>query len=125
MLRDRRGTSAIEFAVAAPVLILIVAGIAQFAWVQHCTTSLRYALSAASRNITLDPTITQDALTTQVKARLADADPNVTVSLVYATTGSGKIATATGSYNKSIMLPLLPSIPIHYQTTVVTTVPTF
>lgn len=121
----RDGTSAIEFAVVAPVLILIVAGLAQLAWAQHCTSALRYALSSASRNITLDPTITQASLQTQVKAKLADADPNVTVTLVYATNASGKIATATGAYDKSILLPLLPSIPIHYQTSVVTTVPTF
>ncbi len=108
-----------------PVLALIMAGLAQFAWAQHCTSSLRYALSASSRNLTLDPTITQASLQTMVKAKLADADPNVTVTLAFVTTASGKIATATGTYDRSILLPLLPSIPIHYVTSVVTAVPTF
>jgi Flp pilus assembly protein TadG len=122
---DRSGVSAIEFALVSPVLLLLVSGLAQFAWVQHCTSSLRYALSSASRTLTLDPTVTQASLQTDVKARLADADPNVKVTLTFVTNASGKIATATGVYDKSIALPLLPAIPIHYQTTVVTAVPTF
>ena len=64
--RDRSGGSLIEFAIAAPLLILVLAGIAQYCWVQHCASSLRYALSVSSRSLMLSPNMTQEAFVTLV-----------------------------------------------------------
>jgi len=109
--------------VVLPLLAVIFAGLAQFAWSQHCTTSLRFALSTASRALMLNPSLSQSDLQSMVKNRLAHADPNVTVALAIETTPSGRVATLDGAYDRSIMLPLLPSIPIHYRTTVTTALP--
>jgi len=121
--RDRSGGSLIEFAIAAPLLILVLAGIAQYCWVQHCASSLRYALSVSSRSLMLSPNMTQEAFVTLVKSKLTAADPNVAVSLSVASVNGRKVATATGTYDHSIPLIVAPSIPLHYRTTVVTSLP--
>lgn len=120
---DQAGSTALEFAVVLPLLAVIFAGLAQFAWTQHCASSLRFALSTASRALMLNPSLSQSDLQSMVKNRLAHADPNVTVALAIETTPSGRVATLDGAYDRSIMLPLLPSIPIHYRTTVTTALP--
>ncbi|HEX5380529.1 MAG TPA: TadE/TadG family type IV pilus assembly protein [Phenylobacterium sp.] len=124
-IRERSGSAAVEFAVVMPVLLILLAGLAQFAWVQHCSTSLRYALSAASRQLLLNPNLTEAQMRDAVKAKLAAADPNVTVSLSIATVASGKVATLNGVYAHTISLPGLPSIPLDYHASVQTPLPAF
>lgn len=108
-----------------PVLVVLLAGLAQFAWLQHCNSSLRYALATSSRQLMLNPTLTQSALQSMVRAKLAAADPNVTVTLVITTPAGGgaKTATLTGAYSRTMILPMLPSLPVAYKTSVVTPLP--
>jgi Flp pilus assembly protein TadG len=122
-LGDRSGATILEFAIVSPALILILAGLAQYAWTQHCASSLRYALATSSRNLLLNPNMTQTAFSTLVKSHLTQADPNVTVTLAVATANGQKLATATGTYSHSINLIVAPAIPVTYRTSVVTALP--
>lgn len=126
LFADRSGASAVEFALVLPALIVLLAGLGQFAWLQHCNSSLRYALATSSRALLLNPNLSQTALQDMVRAKLSSADPNVSVTLVVANPASGgKIATLTGSYSRNLSLPMLPDMPFAYQTSVVTPLPAF
>lgn len=125
-LANRSGASAVEFALVLPALIVLLGGLGQFAWLQHCNSSLRYALATSSRALLLDPKLNQQTLQDMVRGKLSAADPDVAVTLVIDTpAGGGKIATLTGGYSHSLQLPLLPAIPFAYQTSVVTPLPAY
>lgn len=126
LFADRSGASAVEFALVLPALIVLLGGLGQFAWLQHCNSSLRYALATSSRALLLNPNLTQQALQDMVRAKLSAADPDVTVTLVIDLPASGgKIATLTGGYSHSVQLPLLPDMPLAYRTSVVTPLPAY
>lgn len=120
---DRSGAAALEFAFALPILVLTLAGLAQFCWVQHCASSMRYAMSQASRALMLNPTMTESAFTSLVKSKLSNADGNVSISLSIATNNGLKVATATGVYTPSISLIFGPVLPIRLTSKVVTSLP--
>lgn len=120
---DRSGAAAIEFAFALPVLVLTLAGLAQFCWIQHCASTMRYALSQASRSLMLNPTMTESDFTALVKSKLTNADGNVAVSLSIATTNGLKVATATGVYTPSVTLIFGPVLPIRFTSRVMTSMP--
>lgn len=117
---DKSGTAAVELAIVLPVVVMLLAGGGQLAWMQHCNSSLRYALTTVSRQLRLDPTLSQSTLQTRVRAKLSGADPDVIVTLAVVDDATGKTATLTGHYEHSIVLPLFPSIPVNYNTSVVT-----
>lgn len=121
--RNESGATAAEFAIVLPVLVALFAGMGQLAWAQHCTSSLRYALSTAGRAIMLNPAMTQTQLQTLVKSKLAAADPNVTVTLTISNGGSGQIATIRGDWSSNVIIPLMTSTPLNYTATVKTALP--
>ena len=121
--KDASGAAVLEFALALPVLILTLAGLAQFAWAQHCATSLRYAMTQTSRALMLDPTMTEATYASLVKSKLGSADGNVTVNLAITTDNGRKVATATGAYTPTIVLIFGPTFPIHFTAKVITSLP--
>lgn len=125
LIRDRRGATAAEFAAVLPVFVALVIGMFQLGWGQHCASSLRAALEQSSRALLIDPTLNQSALQSMVQTKLVGgADPNVTVSLDMQTAADGsRVARLTGNYRRDVGLPPLASLPIDYQTTVITPLP--
>ncbi len=123
--RDRRGAGAAEFAIVMPVFVAIVVGVFQLGWGQHCASSLRAALEQSSRALLLDPTLNQTQLQSLVQTKLVGgADTNVTVSLDVQTAADGsRIARLTGIYRRELGLPPLASMPMDYETTVITPLP--
>jgi Flp pilus assembly protein TadG len=122
-LADRSGAAALEFAFALPVLVLMLAGLAQFCWAQHCASSMRYAMTQASRALMLNPTMTESAFTALVKSKLTSADGNVSISLAITTSNGLKVATATGVYTPTFALIFGSALPIRYSAKVVTSMP--
>lgn len=54
--RDRRGSAAIEFVIAVPVLVVMIWGIFQIAVVLEANAGMEQALGQAARQATLYPT---------------------------------------------------------------------
>lgn len=107
-----------------PVFILMVFGLFQYCWAQHCLSSVRFALEKASRALLLNPSLSQSSLQTMVQSQLTGtADPNVTVALSIVTAAGGQTAYLTAHYAETIGIPTLVSYPITFQTTVVTPLP--
>lgn len=55
LARDGRGAAAVEFGILAPVLILMIVGIAQFGILFMANAGLRHAVGEAARHATIYP----------------------------------------------------------------------
>jgi Flp pilus assembly protein TadG len=120
--RDCGGATAAEFAMVLPVFVLLVMGMFQLAWAQHCASSLRAAMEQSSRALLFDSTLDQAHLQAMVQSKLAvGADPHVSVTLNIQTNADGsRVARLTGVYAHDIGIPSMATLPMNYQTTVVT-----
>jgi len=124
LIDDRSGTSVVEFALIFPVFVILLFGIAKFAYAQHCASSLHFALRTASRSLMLDPSMNEGQLEAMVKADLTVlGDPDVDVTLAVSDNGNGRVAKLTGRYEYAIDLPLLETFPVIYVSTVSTALP--
>ena len=118
-LRGDAGTSAVEFALIAPLLIVFLFGIFAAGWAVHCISSLQLALEQSGRALQIDPTLNQSQLDAMVKNELAGlGDPNVSVALTAGSINGVTTATISGTYIFQITVPLLPAYSIDYQTAV-------
>lgn len=70
-LRDRKGVTAIEFAIALPLFLLVVFGTLEFGRALKARNEMSYALSRAVRVLNLDPTQNTDDIATFIKTYLA------------------------------------------------------
>jgi len=69
--RDRRGVSVVEFALLAPLFILIIVGIAQMGILYYAHSSLRNAVSEGARYATIYPRPSADAVIARINANRA------------------------------------------------------
>jgi Flp pilus assembly protein TadG len=73
-LRDEKGAAAIEFAIAVPVLILIIWGIFQIAIVLQARAGVQQALGEGARYATIYDTTTNSRPTdSQISAKITSA----------------------------------------------------
>ena len=123
--RDDRGATALELALVLPVFVVLVFGIFQFGHAQHKLSSIRYAMAMASRAHMLNPDLTEAQLQTLVRNRLKNtADDNVTVTMtMIQNTAAGRVARMTGVYTSHVGVPMLPTYPLSFQTTMDTALP--
>ena len=68
--RNERGAGAIEFAIAVPVLILLIYGIFRIGLLYQANAGMQHALGEGARLATLFPTPTDSQITTRMNARL-------------------------------------------------------
>lgn len=122
--KDHRGSTAVELALCMPVFVLLLLGVWEFGWSQHCISSTRYALKVASRTLLVNPTLDEANMRTIVQSTLeTTADPNVVVALSVNEDANGRLALLTGEYSRTIALPFLPEIPIRHRESVTTVLP--
>lgn len=109
MMRNERGAAAIEFAIAVPVLVMMIWGMFQIGLLFQANAGMQHALGEAARYATLYPTPT-DA---QIKARVASkkfgtqngtlSELSITnVTVASSTSGGGGSTTAAKYKNMSL-----------------------
>ena len=114
------GGSGIEFALIAPVLIMLLFGIFAFGWSMNTTSSVRYALEASARSLQLNNTLTQadiQAVATQKLKALGLKNVNVTINTDPAS-GGFRMAHVNASYAFVINFPYFSDYQINYTTSV-------
>lgn len=115
------GSTAAEFALCLPILLIMVLGIFQFGWTQHTQSSIRFALTRAARVLMLNPDATEGQLQSMVTAQLQDTtSATVDISLTKTDTAQGRIATLSANYTSEFGIPSLAAFSIPYQVSVVT-----
>ena len=124
-LSDRSGATAIEFAVAAPLFLAFVFLIVLGGWALHGTVSVRHALETASRQLSLNPSLSESEMLAAINQRIAYlGDPNVTVGLTMdAPSGGIKLAHATAVYLFRLDVPLLDALDLRYEATIIVPLP--
>ena len=80
LLHDRRGVSAVEFALIAPVFIMMIVGLAQVGRLFFADADLRNALSTGARQATIFPMPTDDEILDAVEAQLTGLNPDLLVN---------------------------------------------
>lgn len=66
MLRDEQGASAVEFAVAIPVLAILIVGILQLGILFFANAGLQQAVESGARFATISPSPSDSAITAKV-----------------------------------------------------------
>lgn len=119
LLRDVRGVSAIEFALIAPTLLLLIFGLIQVGIMFNAQTGLRHAVAEGARYATLWPNPTDE----QIRARVTDRRFGMNPALITGPTvtrgmggpdGNFQYVELTMTYNMPInfFFVSLPSVPI-------------
>jgi Flp pilus assembly pilin Flp len=118
--RDETGATAIEFALVAPVLILLLFGIVVFGWSMNAMSSVRYALEESSRALQMKSSLTQTEIEAMVKDHVRELGlQNVEVILaIDEPSGGFRLAHVTATYIFVIEIPLFNQLPVNYKASI-------
>lgn len=94
LIADRSGSSAIEFAIAVPVLVMMIYGMFQVGILYRANAGMQHALGEAARLATIYPTPTD----TQIQSKITSTKFGVAGG----TWGTPSIATDTTTKTKTI-----------------------
>ena len=102
--RDQRGTTAVEFAIIAPVLILLLIGTIAVCFALFLVGSLHFAVEDGARCASVKTTICADAATTVAYTQSRYLGPNVSPAFTYAAAACGNSVTGSISYTMDVGL---------------------
>jgi Flp pilus assembly protein TadG len=98
--RDERGAAVVEFALVAPILLMLVFGIIDFGWMLMKANLVNNATRDAARVASLSGTYAQIDSTVDSELDSAGIDASdVTVSITCTNTSGSNCANSAGSYN--------------------------
>jgi|GEM_PF-5798133 Flp pilus assembly protein TadG len=109
-LKDNAGTTALEFALISPALLLLVIGGFQLAWALHTAATVRWSLESSARGLMLDPSETADTLKTNMLARLGGraSASDLAVTIAPDTSNpAGKLLVATSVFHTTLSMPFI------------------
>lgn len=120
--RSQSGAGALEFAICAPVLILMLFALVEFGRTQHSMSNVRFQLEKAGRYLALHPEATQADLDQVVRNGLQDiGGGTITVALRTEDGGpTGRIGVVTATYRRKLTLPGMGEFPMNYSAAVET-----
>lgn len=120
LAHDRRGVSVVEFALIAPIFILMIVAVTQFGALYYAHSSLRNAVSEGARYATIHPRPTAAQVIARIKANRATGNNGTfsepTVSYARDTTSGHWYATIGMTYTTSIDFLFFrwPSLTLDY-----------
>lgn len=86
--KDRRGTTAVEFAIVGPIIIALMIWITDLGFALYAQNSFNHAVNAVAREIYVDPDLTQSEIETRLKEELSRFGERVTATVTTETVGS-------------------------------------
>jgi len=108
---SRRGATAVEFALVAPIFLIMVIGVFELGRAMWIRASMQYAVEETTRFAIVNTSATTAALATYASTAYSSSGINITgatFSATQATTGGITYVTITGSYDFSVIVPLVP-----------------
>jgi len=111
LFRREDGTTAVEFAIIAPVFILLLLGTIAFCFALFLVGSLHYAVEDGARCASVKTTICSDAATTIAYTQSRYLGPNVSPTFTYASVACGNSVSASVTYSvdvgfKTFVIPI-------------------
>jgi hypothetical protein len=111
LVRCARGATAVEFAFAAPVLIMLMIGILQVAVALHAAGSVRHAIGEGVRFAKVHRLATAAEVEAHVRRSFSGIDPAKVRQLIVErgrTPGGAPFARISIAYQPEIVIPFLP-----------------
>ena len=106
--RSQKGAAAVEFALLAPVFILLVCGLIQFGWYFYAMQSGTSAVGEATRRMAVGDCQTSSQLQTMLKGRLGSATSvaasGITVTRTYTKADGATSTAAPGEIGGTVTL---------------------
>jgi Flp pilus assembly protein TadG len=102
MRRDQRGTTAVEFAIVAPVFIAMLLGTIALCIALFLIGSLHYAVEEGARCRSVKTTICTDGPTTVAYAQNHYFGPAVSPTFTYAAAACGNSVNASINYSMNV-----------------------
>jgi Flp pilus assembly protein TadG len=99
---DRQGTTAVEFAIVAPVLFALLIGTLALCVALFLIGSLHFAVEDGARCASVKTTICSDAASTVAYTQTRYFGPNVSPNFAYAAAACGNSVTGTISYSMDV-----------------------
>ena len=97
-----QGTTAVEFAIVAPVLIALLVGTIALCVGLFLIGSLHYAVEEGARCASVKTTVCSNAATTVAYAQNHYFGPNVSPTFTYAAAGCGNSVSASINYSMNV-----------------------
>jgi Flp pilus assembly pilin Flp len=101
---DQQGTTAVEFAIVAPVLIALLVGTMALCIGLFLVGSLHFAVEDGARCASVKTTICSDGPTTVAYTRSRYFGPNVSPTFTYAAAACGNSVSASINYSMDVGL---------------------
>jgi Flp pilus assembly pilin Flp len=99
---DQQGTTAVEFAIIAPVFIALLIGTIALCIGLFLIGSLHFAVEDGARCAAVKTTICSDAVTTVAYTQSRYYGPDVSPTFTYATAACGNSVSASISYSMNV-----------------------
>jgi Flp pilus assembly protein TadG len=99
---NREGTTAVEFAIVAPVLIALLVGTIAVCLALFLVGSLHFAVEDGARCASVKTNVCPDAATTIAYTQSRYLGPNVSPTFTYADSACGKSVSATVNYSMDV-----------------------
>lgn len=114
--RAAAGSAAIEFAVLAPVLLMVLFGVTFLGKMYFDQSTLQTAVESAGRMITLNSAVTQAQLQTAIQNQIGIiGNPTVTVTYAPTTLDGVSVEHLSASMTKTYAVPLLKKYTFTYK----------
>lgn len=122
LARNTCGTTAVEFAIVAPLFFLILFAILQLSLAFFHGTTIQWAVERAIRTAMIDPEITLGEIKTLVEEKLNTiGTPDIALTYEVDRSGAVPLAQVTANYEVQMDIPFVPGFTIPF--TVETYVP--
>ena len=113
--RDESGSPAVEFALTAPLFIIMLFGILHLGWAFHCGASVQYALERGARTVMINGALTEAHVRASMQAFLGDvASDAFDVTLEKTTISGVDVDRITATYPHLVEIPLIPTFTLTF-----------
>ncbi len=112
-LADRRGATAVEFALVALPFVMLLLGLIEFGRALHIKNGLDYAADRTQRQIIIDGTANSTELASGARKAFLAGDPNkLQVTLAAGSSGGTNFRTVRLSYAMTLLVPIPKGVDV-------------
>lgn len=114
--RDDRGVTAIEYALLAPVFLVIVFAVLQISIAFHKGNTAQWAVKKAARQLLVNDDLDEDGLQEIVNEHLTSLGEDLTIDIAYTVDESGTvpIGRITATYTHQIVVPAVSTFTARF-----------